>query len=328
MKKTDIYAYLKVFTTFLVVLAHATRMYTSAGAVQTVMHSDSLAYITEFIYSFHMPLFFVISGMVYGFCVDECGKYDDYKRFIFNKAKRILIPYFIIGFCFVVPVMVNLHISNDGYFRYALYGILLNNDSRHLWYLATLFGIFALVGIFGKKKDKNLTILLVMIVVHYAWNNTIGSKIPNLLFDVKSILFFDAFFYMGVILNRNSKLLFALKNPFLIICFFVFQVIITKYNIPCTDYVLRFSGSFMVIGICQWFSDGLRNNSFYKVLSKNGFGIYLFHPMIIYIIFYIFRSVKISPVLLTAFAVATSYVLSVCVSCLLRKVKLGFIIGE
>jgi len=60
----------------LVVIAHVTRRYTGLGVVTPSIHSNLLSKLTGFIYSFHMPLFICITGMVYGYCIEQ-GKYKE-----------------------------------------------------------------------------------------------------------------------------------------------------------------------------------------------------------------------------------------------------------
>ena len=55
-----------------------------------------LTYLMQFIYSFHMPLLFIISGIF----LKKEGKFSDFAK---NKAKRLLIPYI-----FCVSVMTVL----------------------------------------------------------------------------------------------------------------------------------------------------------------------------------------------------------------------------
>ena len=51
-------------------------------------------FIQKYIYSFHMPLFFFVSG--YLFVKD---KYSNFKRFLRVKTKTLMIPYFFFLYC-------------------------------------------------------------------------------------------------------------------------------------------------------------------------------------------------------------------------------------
>ena len=59
-----------------------------------------------------------------------------------NKFKRLVIPYLFFGVLYVAPIMVLLNITNDSYFVYCIRDIIFGQDSRHLWFLTTLFLIF------------------------------------------------------------------------------------------------------------------------------------------------------------------------------------------
>lgn len=66
--------YAKAFAIFLVVLGHT-------GGLNTTLRNV--------VYSFHLPLFFILSGMVF-----NEKKYEiDYMDFIVSKIKTLLIPY-------------------------------------------------------------------------------------------------------------------------------------------------------------------------------------------------------------------------------------------
>ena len=91
--KSNHYDAIKFVATFLVVLAHASRMYTGTGVVIPYNASDGLNHLTNIIYSFHMPLYMSVSGMVYALCIHDYQKYQDTARFLKNKAIRLLIPY-------------------------------------------------------------------------------------------------------------------------------------------------------------------------------------------------------------------------------------------
>lgn len=117
--KSEQITFIQIIVTFLVIIAHSTRMYTGYGAIDGYKVNETLKFITEFIYGFHMPLFIVLSGFVFAMCLDM-NKYKDNKKFIVNKIKRLLVPYFFFGILYVAPTMVLLNVTNDSYFVYCL----------------------------------------------------------------------------------------------------------------------------------------------------------------------------------------------------------------
>lgn len=52
-------------------------------------HSGAPSFITNFIYSFHMPLFFLLSGYFF----KEISSWDQYSHFIIRRIKGLWIPY-------------------------------------------------------------------------------------------------------------------------------------------------------------------------------------------------------------------------------------------
>ena len=144
------YDILKVFTTFLVVFAHASRMYTGQGVVTPLNGSAILMHCTWFIYSFHMPLYMCVTGMVYGLCIDDLGKYANTIDFIKSKVKRLIIPYLFWGIFYVAPIIIGFGFNKQSYAKYCIDGILLANDSRHLWFILTLFFIFVICAVYRR----------------------------------------------------------------------------------------------------------------------------------------------------------------------------------
>ncbi len=65
------------------------------GIVLVIMgHVSQQAVLSKWIYSFHMPLFFFISGCMFMFSRKEA--------FLVRKVKSILVPYFCFGFLSLV----------------------------------------------------------------------------------------------------------------------------------------------------------------------------------------------------------------------------------
>lgn len=55
--------------------------------------TDETYSVKIMIYSFHMPLFFLISG----YCFNN-AKYDSFKKFLVSRLKTIICPYLLFSF--------------------------------------------------------------------------------------------------------------------------------------------------------------------------------------------------------------------------------------
>lgn len=118
------------------------------------------------IYSFHMPLFFVVSGMISCYRRDEL---QPAKQFVVKKMKSLMIPYVIFSliylaiyggyFCYVAGYLTPEMIG-----RYAVQALSLDGMSV-LWFLSALF--LAELIFFGIRKvfGKRVTYLLIFILM-------------------------------------------------------------------------------------------------------------------------------------------------------------------
>ena len=153
------------------------------GVLLTILgHSHSNDWTTfpsqpvEFIYSFHMPLFFCISG--YLFAKSGSLERNGYLKWIGDKSKRLLIPYFVISAISFIPktLLENGNLNGVGlnelfkcFFapRFNIWG--------HFWFLPVIFIFYFVFGLwqsllydnFKYKKCMLIGTLSVAIVLHF-----------------------------------------------------------------------------------------------------------------------------------------------------------------
>ena len=324
-EKAKRYDMLKIIAAMLVVISHATRMYTGEGVVLPTNASQGLAYICDFIYAFSMPIFMCCSGLVYGMCIDDLNKYKDGKRFILNKAQRLLIPYYFFGLFIVAPVMVALGFTEQSYVEYCLDGICLVNNSRHLWYIFVLFFIFLLCTVVRKFLDKwNMFLVLgILLVISYA-----HRYVPNT-FQISLLMYHLLYFFVGYYTNRYyEKVCRICKNPIVLLGATAIIGGLCQFTGWKFDIVMAGAGMMLMIGVVQYIPLSICESKLYDSLRKNTFGVYLFHAMIIYLLFYYFGEMNIAPVVLCGAAVIISYAASHLLTVFLRRIGMGILVGE
>ena len=326
--KSNHYNVLKFVTTILVVLAHSSRMYTGEGVVNPINGSIGLNYLTKFIYSFHMPLFIAVSGMVYGYCIDDLNKYDNSIQFIKNKFTRLIIPFLFWGILYVAPIMTFFKFTEDSYIKYCINGILLMNNTRHLWYIAVLFEIFIICSLVKKVLQKRNYILHIFIFLILLVIAIFSYKLPVIL-QLQNLCFYLLFFYLGYLFNRYyDKLYNIINNPFFIIGMALILLLMFRFGNRVLIIIVAVAGSLSLIGITTYFSDKFLKNKIVSKANKNGFGIYLLHPMIIYILFLELGEKDINPYILCFAIFIISYGISWLITDLLRKIHMSIFIGE
>lgn len=126
-------------------------------------HQDSILY--DFIYSFHMPLFFCISGYVTMIsCRLNCqSRVKHYLTYLFKKFKSIIVPY-LFWSLFVCPIFFVRSMGNIN-----LVAIFKDTfiENGSYWFLPCLFNLLVIFTIWRFIEDrwvKNLIIQIVLLV--------------------------------------------------------------------------------------------------------------------------------------------------------------------
>ncbi len=165
--------------------------------------------ISHLIFSFHMPLFYILSGFVFS--------RKKTSIFIASKFRRILIPYvFFSLISFLAYYILNYRSSifNIAYFFIGtFYGI--SNDfylawNVVLWFLPSIFLINILFNIL--YKEKLWFLLLILWFLGFILMYNIEMVLP---FHIKSTLLAIPFFGFGILLRTKYLFLENFFNKFL-----------------------------------------------------------------------------------------------------------------
>ena len=198
----------KVITMLLVIIGHSNFLYysTNYGGIyykqegQPVALSYSLLNLfISLIYTFHMPLFMSVSGMLFSITNNSDRRSIDVVK---NKAYRLLWPFLILTLMYNTPILFF-----TGYFEGTksilldiVFGELLLLGNNHLWYVMSLFLIFIFAIIIEPLNIRNKKPVLFWIVI------TIFSIIGFLievngynLIGIGTALRYLLFFYIGYI---------------------------------------------------------------------------------------------------------------------------------
>jgi fucose 4-O-acetylase-like acetyltransferase len=234
------------------------------------------------IYTFHMPLFFLLSGYLYSH-----GKYS-YKSLIKGKIERLLYPFISVSIAFfliksVVGSMVKLeHPVGIG----SLFTLLtdpINSYMPLLWFVHALFLIFSAYPI-ARRALGNYSLMVALLI----FNSVFGGDY----LVVGKALAYMPFFVAGVILKEDAMISSKLMSQalwyvlvglivFSIAVYLSFSEIFPKYLNYCAKFCIGTMGSLLVMVISKIISD--RNHSALRgVLYNVGYysmTIYLLHTL-------------------------------------------------
>ena len=213
----------------------------------TQLVSGSFSYILyRMIYSFHMPFFFFVSGLVSSGIVGVSNWSEKISQ-IKKKAMRLLIPYFVIGAIFVPLRIIFGRFARFDYDMSKLYTVFLgNNPCGQLWFLYVLF-FFSLTAILFSTK-KNIKFLLIGSLAV-----TCLSKFVTVRYDGISwynSLFMLFFYYLGLFLSQHHDKIYKYMKPNgLLIALPSFALSYYGYMMAGEHYLMKILTS--VTGICM-----------------------------------------------------------------------------
>lgn len=309
------YDLLKAFAILLVVLGHVTNHYTDVLPTKV---------ITTVIYLFHMSLFVAISGIVFQMGC-ELGKYAEFIPLIANKAKRLLVPFCATALLVLAPTIVLLGKSKLGYLGTVINIFLGGEMVKHLWYMQALFWIYIVAYVIKRLKISLPIAFLASIAVSVGLHAI--DVDTNQYLNLGMALNYLPMFVFGMMLHSMCHGRIVL---WLLGCLLLGGIqIVSKSTV--IDHIVSFLFSATIIGLIMALSDCaykcLKDSRALAFLSKNSFGIYLFHMTPIYMIRY--WGCDAWPLWVSVPATfGFSLVVSVALTMAVRACRLGVLLGE
>lgn len=173
---------------FLVVVGHCIPDASSVNGIS----SPLMRIIFHVIYSFHMPLFFFISGFLFSASKDTLK--NKYKS-IYKKAKRLIVPYVFVGLCYAPLKLLLSQFANKPYNIHDLWKMLIGiNPDGELWFLYALF-VISVIAIIVEGVNSKIILLISLIVT---LNNSFLIIVTNHAF----------YFFLGAYIRNNTCCLF------------------------------------------------------------------------------------------------------------------------
>lgn len=312
---------LKFYGILLVVLGHVTFSYSPMSIITPNLPSTTLNLVKDIIYSFHMPLFFFASGCIFSYQLEVKQKPMTFMQLFKNKAKRLLLPFFAFGLFMVYPTMVLLGFRDP--VHYFIDGFILALDPRHLWFVMTLFLLFLVF--FGLRKICTklhipiwTTSILALLIYSFPMN--------IMYFQIRNVEEYLIWFTLGYLFTIYKPVFKYVVMAAL--CGLGFNMVMPEF-IP-SNMLKLFNA---IIGVAIFYLLAARTikieeTKLYQWIAPNSFGIYLFHAMIIYWLEFIAAPYPINPYLLSIVIFVISLTLSILLTIMVRKLRLGVIIGE
>ena len=249
----------------------------------------------SWIYSFHLPLFFFLSGYLF-------KTSESFLSFLIKKIKSLLIPYIFLG----LPVIIFYTFSSRALSIPGVIDIVMSfifqQKFLNIWFITCLF-ILEIVFYFVSKYIKSdlgiLLISVLSVLIGYVFYQTTDML---LYWNADTCLMALPFYSVGYILRKKGVIQKCLDNlslSFILFVSFVFINLIfwyvnyrqetslnmfyNSYGIIPATYLSAFAGIFFMIIISNFINIDIvnyigRNSMIYFVLHQ-----YVIFPVINYI---------------------------------------------
>lgn len=322
---------LRVLAILAVVIGHCIIIYDPAWytwvGYKNSYSSSFIVCIKQIINLFQMELFFSISG----FCMYySIHKLFDFKKFVINKAKRLIIPYVFIGLLWQLPLryIAKFPEYSGKDLSHILFDFAVFRDNGYLWFLPVLFGLFILAYFLIKSSRYSLYYIPAVVIILFI----VSHFIPNTL-QMATIAKYSLYFFLGFYVNHINLLQWPgiRKIAGAAICAGISVILLILSKIGTISFVegggYLYKGFLSVCIVLILYLLVPRNSGrIVSGIDRDSFGIYLFHMPVLYLGYCYFGDMP------PYFFVPVQLLLCISVSLfmikLLRYFNLHFVIGE
>ena len=265
--------------------------------ISPVFVNKPLGFFAEWLSSFHIYAFTLISGYIFYYLKYESlnVKYHNFFLFIFNKVKRLLFPYVFVSILWVIPLSIITGVFSEK--TNLINKFLLGGSPSQLWFLLMLFWVFIFAFILSNLWKKNNLWGIITVIVFYAVG-AIGTTMIGTWFQFFTGCIYLLLFFLGFKIRQYINLQsFLFRIPvvayfFVDVSLFVFLLFLGQHDfymkkciLFCGNSILHIwggVGAFIVL--CKFVNKFHLVGNFAQRMQKNTMSIYLLHQQIIYVI--------------------------------------------
>ncbi|MBF1086300.1 acyltransferase family protein [Solobacterium sp.] len=304
--RVELYDWIRVIATIFVVIGHAAylKIVTANGGINYILPSQlsptyngfllsSFRFLAIWVYTFHMPLFFFLSGAVLG--LKPIGQLFS---FIKSKTHRLIIPYLLVALFFMFPIKYLGNFYTYSGLSKAIISFFTGfggSDEGHLWFLIALFWCLIIFVCITKILDKlhsnhPIIILFICIIVSQFSIRYITFSF----LQISTSLYYIQWLALGYLFESCRRRYTIPYSYSILISIFIILIYLLAYRIISPHYNISIiAGIIFSIALSVVLSPlfQLIKNKYsmhYNNFIKRLFDIYLFHDPLEYIIIRIF----------------------------------------
>lgn len=201
-KQLENCTFVKTVLMLLVILYHSCAFWTGSWfpAMEQAKMAPVLGLFAQWLNSFHVYTFALVSGYLFSYLKYEKRKYESLALFVGNKAKRLLVPYVTVSIVWAIPVGQYFYHYGAGEIitRYAL-----ATSPSQLWFLMMLFWCFIGAWLLSRAIENNSVLAIVIAIGSFGIGFIGGLHIPNY-FCIWTAFQFFPYFVLGMKLRQGT----------------------------------------------------------------------------------------------------------------------------
>ncbi|MGY5857951.1 MAG: acyltransferase [Candidatus Thorarchaeota archaeon] len=229
------------------------------------IHSTPRDAVSGYLTGFVMPAFFLLYGVSHN--ARKCR--DSKKKYIINRARALMIPYFVLGFVMFIMYLityptVDLGFPPTDYFFWTIYGNGPLGRVTHLWFLRTMFFaiiLFALVDRYLHDRHAVFRYFLIAVTPGIGAMFKFGTGVEIVPWGIDSVFIALSFMMIGAEIRRKNHLAPWTKGPRIDLVAFLSALAVYSY--------LSISNSFVNIG------ESVYGNFIYSYMITGILGTYI-----------------------------------------------------
>ncbi len=253
-------------------------------------------FVRRIIYTFHMPLYMMLSGALFRYTEISSGGYDSLRFLIKKKARNLLLPFFVVTLCYVVPLKAisGYYTVSTNLFRDIFVGQVLLQGNNHLWFLPTLFFIFLIIYQINRLIQRDDLLKLIVLFSLSLFSDIIQIAL------LSSILRYAFWFYIGYYFeNRRHRINDSIDRSLIKpICSAFIWILLSIINIDqqasegvylligiALKNICTFCACYTVYCFCYLLTKTkLPQSKIFQHIRNNTFGLYLYSDPLNYLI--------------------------------------------
>jgi len=259
MKSDRLISLMSLWGIILVVLGHS-------GFEETIVMKQ-LSALHTWIYSFHMPLFFFISGYLYALTNSDFSQIP-FQGFMKKKFLRLYIPYIILGtIIFLIKYIfsglshVERIFSVDDFLLMFIAPHWNNSTMGYLWYIVTLFFLFLIISVLSKCgiNLRKTSISIIIIILLWGIKYNLPSNDLFKICNIASLVWYIPFFVIGIQYNKHKSIFKLEKSGIKAAILFAISVVglFIPYSSCFLNYIIKITQAIAGIAFSIYFCNTL-----------------------------------------------------------------------